>query len=545
MRQIRKHAGWAIRVLAIVFCIFIFLAAWENRGITIVQWRYWKAGEISFSEFVDNVSSGILANMPDKNDYINLNGLYARLTGQITCNDVVRLNDGMLTIMDETVEKLDMEPRAESISELSAYLEEKEIEFLYVQAPDKVNQEKELLPDGITNYTNENADELLACLEEAGVSTLDLRPYTSATAELSEMYFYRTDHHWNALGAFVGFQKITEYIKEIFPKTEINEEILSLDQWELHTKEDWSLGSRGKRVGIYFGGVDDLIWLTPKFETEMSCSIPYRNDYFKQNGFYKGTFEYANLWEKYYDSDEPDYFNTTTYDIFGRGDYALVQLRNAEAASDRKLLIIKDSFVLPVQAFLATEFQEIDVIDLRYYDTVGSLADYIEDSQPDMVVMMMYPGSFSTGSLFSYGQEEVSGEEEGEALTILSEASVLIDQTEAETSYGVLLENLEPGAVYELTFDGAVLLQGESDCITAALYGEATTDGEETISQLRYFDVEYYNENGGYRWHFTVPEATEGLSLVIWPGQQAEDDEEAEENKEKILELYEVELTKN
>ncbi|MCD8242085.1 MAG: hypothetical protein LUD73_06915, partial [Lachnospiraceae bacterium] len=457
MRRIQKHKGWALRALAVLFVSFIFWGAFDNHTITTDQWRSWRAGNITFAEFVDNVSSGFRSDLSGKNSYINLNGLYARLTGQITCNDIVRLNDGMLTA--ETMKQLDMELRAESISELDGYLEEKGIEFLYVQAPDKVDQEKELMPDGITNYTNENADELLASLDEAGVTTLDLHPYTSATAELSETYFYRTDHHWNALGGFVGFQKITEYIQEKFPETEINEEILSLNQWEIHTKEDWFLGSRGKRVGIYFGGVDDLMWITPKFETKISCSIPYRNE------FYKGTFEEANIREEYYESNEPDYFNKSAYNVYIGGDRALVQHRNADAASDLKLLIIKDSFTLPMQAFLSTEFQEVDVIDLRHY-TAGTLVDYIEDSQPDMVIQMMYPGSFSNDKLFSYGLKEAVEEEERGSLTVLSEESILIDQTEAETGYGVLLEELEPDTVYELSFGRVELRQGKSDCIT-------------------------------------------------------------------------------
>ncbi len=537
MKRIRKHAGWTLRVLAVVFSAFIFMAAWENHAITTEQWRNWRAGKITFAEFVDNVSSGLLSDLSGKNVYINLNGLYARLTGQITCNDVVRLNDGMLTI--ETLEELYMEPRAESISELDSYLKNKGIEFLYVQAPDKVDQKKELLPDGITYYANENTDELLACLDEAGVATLDLRPYTSATAELSETYFYSTDHHWNALGGFVGFQKITEYIQKKFPETEINEVILSLNQWEIHTKEDWFLGSRGKRVGIYFGGVDDLMWFTPKFETEISCSIPY------SNVFYKGTFEEANIREMYYESDDPDYFNKSAYCVYIGADYALVQHRNEEAASDLKLLIIKDSFTLPMQAFLSTEFQEIDVIDLRHY-TAGTLADYIEDSQPDIVIQMMYPGSFSNDEQFSYGIEETAEitveEENGESVEILCEESMLIDWTEAETEYHVIAGELEPGAVYELSFDCVEMLHGESDCITVAVYDEASG----AVSQIRQFDIEYYNENGGYRWHFTVPEDSEGLSLAIWPGLRPGDEEEVTgtednegtENDTKLMKLY-------
>ncbi len=534
MKRIRKHAGWTLRVLAVVFSAFIFMAAWENHAITTEQWRNWRAGKITFAEFVDNVSSGLLSDLSGKNTYINLNGLYARLTGQITCNDVVRLNDGMLTIMDTTVERLGMEPRAESISELDSYLEEKGIEFLYVQAPDKVDQEKELLPDGIKNYTNENADELLSYLEDVGVATLDLRPYTSATAELSETYFYNTDHHWNALGGFVGFQKITEYIQEKFPETEINEEILSLDQWEIHIKEDWFLGSRGKRVGIYFGGVDDLMWITPKFETEISCSIPYSNQ------FYKGTFEEANIREEYYESDDPDYFNKGAYGVYIGGDYALVQHRNAEAASDLKLLIIKDSFTRPMQAFLSTEFQEIDVIDLRYY-MAGTLVDYIEDSQPDIVIQMLYPGSFSKDLQFSYGLDEVAEERTGEIQKVLVEESVVIDQTDMEADYGVLFEELEPGAVYELTFDCADVLQGESDCITVALYDEASG----AVSQIRQFDIGYCNENGGYHWRFIVPEDSEVLSLVLWPGLRPEADGETDEDEVKTLELYGIELIRS
>lgn len=387
----KKRTNLLLKILAVLFCIYIFLTAWLNIGIVQKQWNRFQSGDINFSTFIKKVSSGLMTGFKGKYVYINLNGLFVRLLGQDKNNDVIRLKNGMLS---EEMPKIDMEDRAKNLIELNEYLKETNIQFLYVQAPDKMDLEKTLLPEGMVNYANENADCLLECLCHANIETLDLRPFISAKKEMVQQYFYKTDHHWNPFGAFIGFQKIIEKVAEIFPETAFDPIPLDLENWKTHKKENWFLGSHGRRVGIYFGGVEDLIWMTPSFDTKISCSIPDRNK------VYEGDFIKANIRKNVLKQNHKNYFNRRPYRIFTGPDYPLVKERNEQAASDIKVLLLKDSFSRPVMAYMSTEFQKLDVIDLRHYKE-GTLVEYIEKFQPDLVMMMLYPGSFSNDAQFN------------------------------------------------------------------------------------------------------------------------------------------------
>lgn len=387
-----------IKFIGLLFCFMIFAFTWLNRSIIINQLDMYKNNSISFTDFRENISTQLQSDLKGKSWFINLHGFYRRCIGQITNNDVFLLNNGMLTVETPKQSPEILSSQSEEVSKLYHHLEEQNIPFLYVQAPDKIDLKSELLPAGKSCFSNENATQFLNYLKEKDVPVLDLRPYTSATPEMVKKYFYNTDHHWNPLGGFIGYQKITEYAANIFPTKKFNENYLDLEQWNIHTKEDWFLGSRGKRVGIYFGGVDDLLWLTPKFDTQLTCTIPSTNEY------YEGNFIDANIRAKFYKKEKPKYFSENPYSIYVGKLYPLVQHKNLNPSNDLDLLIINDSFSFPTQCFLSTQFETVTTIDLRRYKD-KTLLQYIADTQPDMVIAMLYPGSIGNTVNFSYGFE--------------------------------------------------------------------------------------------------------------------------------------------
>lgn len=290
----------------------------------------------TFREMSDDIAKNYQDKLRQKYWFINLNGLFVKLSGGRVCNKVVRLNNGFLTGV--RADSFDVTEHAEKLAEMSATLEKKGIPFLYVQAPTKIDLENAVLPEGVINAENENADNFLSYIRKRGVRTLDLRTDMADTPEHIEEYFYVTDHHWNALGAFRGFQEISDCLQEIFPDEKIIGKYQDIENWEVHTKEDWWLGSHGKRTGSHFVGADDLIWLTPGFDTELSYARIYEHE------FRYGDYEDAVIWDKY--TEKPDYFpkDAGAYNVYAKGGEKLTQLRNPKAPVDRKLLLIKDSF---------------------------------------------------------------------------------------------------------------------------------------------------------------------------------------------------------
>ena len=397
-----------------------------------------------------------------------------------------------------------MAPMAEALVEFSEHLENTEgIRFLYVQAPYKEDAEDALLPVGVESYANENADELLAALSDGGVTTLDLRPYLSETVELLEENYFVTDHHWNSYGAFTAFQKIADQVAGMFPEKSMELSCTDLNNWESHTLENWFLGSRGKRVGIWFGGTDDFTWLTPKFDTRMSCAVP------KYRSLYSGTFEKSNLRTKYV--TEKNYFDHNTYCLYIGGDYPLVQHRNLSAGAELKVLLIKDSYSLPVQAFLSTLFQELDVLDPRHY-TECSIAEYVNRTKPDLVLMLTNPSMFGTVAYREFGVEKVQPED---AFWQTAEPQNILVEASDSNQYHYAYLNAEYGKEYNITFDDVEFLQGDAAGVVVSLYNQT----KKTIVSSAVFDVEYCRATDGFEWIIETPDSgADKLWLIFYAG---------------------------
>lgn len=499
-----KKSNRAVRTLALLFFLLITMIAIQNRKIVFNSVVDLKNGEESFPEFVDGLETSYLSEFSYKNSFINLNGLFARLMGKRTDNGIVMLNNGALTF--EEIEEAQLSAQTDKIIEFSNVLHKKEIPFLYVQAPYKVDLNDEVLPKGVKNFTNTNTNQFVKTLEENGVQILDLRTWISANRNQVEQYFYRTDHHWNAEGAFVGYQKIVESVRKVFPQADIDDRTIDIGSWTQHRLTDWFLGTHGKRVGSYFVGTDDLTYYTPDFRTEMSCAIP------SGKVIYKGNYSDANLRMEY--AENRDYFNSNPYLIHIGGDYGLVQHRNLSASADLKLLLIKDSYMLPVQAYLSTVFKEIDVIDLRHYSE-GTLLQYIESTNPDMVIMMYSDSSFGNTEMFEFGVKDDIDRSIQEELMIYEMQEDIIEAFDEKDNCSIIYSNLEANTKYTIEFEDVEFLTGESDGISVVVFDKELNG---TIRSV-ILDIGYCEEQGKFEWTFITPEEnSEALDIRIYSG---------------------------
>jgi len=66
------------------------------------------------------------------------------------------------------------------------------------------------------------------------------------------------------------------------------------------------------------------------------------------------------------------------YSVFLGGNHSVDVVKNSAVSNGRKLLIIKDSYANSMVPFLATNFQEIHIIDPRYYNQ--DIYDYIQQN---------------------------------------------------------------------------------------------------------------------------------------------------------------------
>jgi len=269
-------------------------------------------------------------------------------------------------------------------------LAQSNIPLLYVQAPFKLRDAHSGLPPTVTNYSALNADRFLAALTGANIYCLDLRiSFKNSDMSQNDM-FYSTDHHWTIDAAFLGTAQIVKKLNTDFG-FKINESLFDIDNYERKTYEDFYIGSIGRRVGRIYGGIDDFTLITPNFKTDLS----YYKDGEAQSG---GSFEDAVLNKKFIDEKLPP--STNRYAVYP-GDYSELIFIN-HLADYGKILIIKDSFGVPVYSFLSIGVHEVRAIDIRLFSK--DVSEYAAELKPDIVIILYNEDCF-TDQLFDFKEK--------------------------------------------------------------------------------------------------------------------------------------------
>lgn len=437
---------------------------------------------------------------------VNINGAFMRWTGQRICNKVARLKNGMLSRLDFSKSDPLLETTISTTIELKNEIESMGIPFLYINLAGKMNLHHKLLPTGVTCLANVETDRFLAALNKAGVKTFDARAcFPNPSVDL-EKYFYATDHHWNALGALKTAPSIVRAIEEVLAVP--HQDLTRLDscQWECHIKKNWWLGSEGKRTGRYYGGLDDFVYLIPKFDMRTTLMIPHKNI------FRKGDFEDTHLVMKYV-QEQHNFYSKNSYLLHVGGDYPLVHCLTPNAPLSQRVLIVKDSYAAPLIGFLSIMFQQLDVIDMRHFKD-SSFLEYIAQTRPDIVVMMLNPSTrhHVISKSKKRANESIGPWKAKQAVYTQSEFVVKMSPKKMY-NYQAVDYPLTPGKTYSLEIEQVEVLEGKTDGLSIALYDPVT----KTVVMRELFDIEEGNAQGGFHRMFKVP-STGAVQLIIYSG---------------------------
>lgn len=279
----------------------------------------------------------------------------------------------------------DMTERIHAVQDLAETAEENHARFVFVQAPFKVNKYGD---DEIRNrfdFSNDNADRLLEGLRAAKMDVLDLRDDINRTSpEDYHAQFYRTDHHWTPQTAL----RVAHYLAGYLQKEEgifVDEAHFSEEDYLWHVKEDWFLGSQGKRATLARTQMEDFMWMEPKAQTAFHFEIPSRN--IDETGpFSVMLYPYA--------METKNVYQRNPYAAFLYGDCPLTRMENLQMsdAPEQKVLFLSDSFSDALLPFLAMGIKNIVKIDPRCF--TGSIKDFIAKEKPDVIVVM-YTASYS------------------------------------------------------------------------------------------------------------------------------------------------------
>ena len=184
-----------------------------------------------------------------------------------------------------------------------------------------------------------------------------------------EEIYYKTDHHWKTLGAYYVFRDwaasmglhVPEYDAVAIPANGLITDAATqsatgrIDTYTIRVLTDSFQGTVASRIGMT--GISDTIEV---FENDISPG--YVLTYDRSDDVRSSYLDLYKLEGK------------DKYAVFFGGNYPLIQAET-KAGTGRRILVIKDSYANCFVPFLLDWFDQVDMVDLRYY--YESLSDLI------------------------------------------------------------------------------------------------------------------------------------------------------------------------
>lgn len=300
-------------------------------------------------------------------------------------DEVLPFGDGAWTFAYPR-DKDAIQEKSVSLADLAQTVAENDGQFLYIQAPFKVDPYGDFAVNGILDFSNQNCDDLLGKLQAQGIATLDLRQDLHRWAQAEHIsyhdYFFRTDHHWKPETALRAAKVVGDRLREY--GIPVDDSHYDLQAFAVEVLPQFFLGSQGKKATLARATPDDFSILHPIFPTKITLNIPEKNIH--DTGDFELVYDKKKV-------ERCDYYGLNPYAMYGYGDMQVMDIENLlMPQTDKKLLIIKDSFCDTMAPLLSLGIRNLMTLDVRHF--TGSVKNYIAVHKPD-VVIVMYTGSLS------------------------------------------------------------------------------------------------------------------------------------------------------
>lgn len=206
------------------------------------------------------------------------------------------------------------------------------------------------------NFVNSNLSEKVTPVDA----------YTPIKEHIDEYVYFRTDHHWTALGAYYGYTGFAK-ASSITP--------LPLEKYKVGEAPGF-LGhlSTVNPSETVSNNPDNVIYYNSPVKSELQVYF-----YDKSTGE-KKSYTGAVINKTYIDNDQK-------YGIFLGGDFPLGIIKT-NSKTDKKIMVIKDSYANAFIPFLLPHYSEIYIVDPRHYKE--SIVDLVKDNNIQEVLVLNY-----------------------------------------------------------------------------------------------------------------------------------------------------------
>lgn len=192
------------------------------------------------------------------------------------------------------------------------------------------------------------------------VKVVDL--YQPLREHRDEYIYYRTDHHWTALGAYYGYLELAKALG-VTP--------VDINKFEKVSYGEFlgSFYSDSKKSSKLEKNADELIAYQPNYATDFKFT--------EKSG-------QVISWKLVFDTST--YPTGLKYSAFAGGDNPYAVVENKDVTNGKSCVVVKESFANAMIPFIAGNYQTVHIIDYRYWN--GKLADFVTKNNVDDVIFM-------------------------------------------------------------------------------------------------------------------------------------------------------------
>lgn len=317
-----------------------------------------------------------------RNMWISMRTGYRNILGKYDSNGVYKGDNEYLF---EDIVTPDNARLEENIYAVNALAIETGIPVKILLAPDAASTLKKYLPKNApVRDQNQDIDIVKNSLVD-GVGFIDVRN-AFAEADPKTQLYYRTDHHWTTDGSYIAFMEAAKAM-------ELDTSEIGYDYYAL--ANDFS-GTLAAKSG--FSVKKDTIKAFID-NSNVQYVVEYTEEAKKTASVY----------------DEQKLKSNDKYAVFFGGNHTQVKIRT-NSNSERRLLVIKDSYANSFVPFLIPYYREIVMVDPRYYS--DNMREMMK-SEGIGEVLFLYNGNtfFEDSSMSGVVAEQVSAEDAAETAT--------------------------------------------------------------------------------------------------------------------------------
>lgn len=271
---------------------------------------------------------------PFRSFFVGVNSYWNLATGSTYSNNYYFSKDGY--IIEKPYSTGGLQKNLSVINRFAASFDE----VMIMPVPSVGEMMASKLPDIHFEYKDAEVFDYIYDNKADNIKVIDIRESLGDCVVSGEQVYYKTDHHWTSLGAYVAYGYYCE---------QMGLEYTPMDEFTVSSYPGF-YGSTYSGSGYFLNSSDTVeIWESDNSKDSLRVTI--------EEGGASSEFDSPFFMENLEEKD--------MYTVYLDGIQPTVVIENENAKTDKTLLIVKDSFAQCAAPFFAETYQKVIMVDLR------------------------------------------------------------------------------------------------------------------------------------------------------------------------------------